>query len=154
VESSAAIRFARRWQFVRELTLSLLETLGDDDLAFSPGGGMGQLGMQFRHLGRLECNYVSALSTGHIVFGDPHNRAGDDTSAGLLAYLHLADDDLWRAIRTLEWETFIDWFGEPVDVDEHLHRMTQQETLHHGQLIVYVRALGRKFPTPWAAYGL
>ncbi|MGA7420229.1 MAG: DinB family protein [Acidimicrobiales bacterium] len=154
MESTAAIRFARRWQFVRELTLSLLEAFNDDDLSFTPGEGLGILGMQFRHLGRVECNYVLALRTGHIEFGDPHKRADDPDLAGLLAYLQLADDELWSALKALEWETVIDWFGEPVDVDEHLHRMTQHETLHHGQLVVYVQALGRKFPTPWAAYGL
>jgi uncharacterized damage-inducible protein DinB len=154
VEIAPEVRFERRWHFVRGLTLSLLNTLDDDDLTFTPGTGLGALGLQFRHLGRIQCNYIVALRTKRMEFGAPHLEATDLSVAGLRTYLHQADSELSGVIEDLAWDSTVDWFGENVDAEEHLHRMTQHETLHHGQLIVYVTVLGRRFPMPWSAYGL
>jgi uncharacterized damage-inducible protein DinB len=148
------VTFERRWRFARGLTLSLLEVLNDADMNFAPVSGLGPLGRQFRHLGRIQCNYISALRTRRIEFGAPHLEAAEGTVAALTSYLQQADDELWTEINRLDWGATVEWFGESVDVDEHLHRMTEHETLHHGQLIVYMMGLGRAFPTPWSHYGL
>ena len=47
----------------------------------------------------------------------------------------------------------VSWFGEDVSPCVHLCRLLAHETLHHGQLILYWRALGHPFPESWANWG-
>lgn len=83
--------------------------------------------------------------------------AVDDELARLIdleRYLQEQDRGLWRQLDDTAFDSIIDWGQEKVDVYEHLQRMVNHETLHHGQLIVYRKALDRAFPASWAAYGL
>ena len=53
----------------------------------------------------------------------------------------------------LKEDDVIDWFGEGVSVLLHLTRLLNHETLHHGQLILNWRVIGREFPKSWNSWG-
>ena len=146
------------WQFCRQLTYSLLESLSDDDLSFSPGDGMGQFWMQFRHLGRIQTNFLQGIRTLEMHF-DAHGGgySGRSTSHELADYLHNLDAELILLLRVVDIATSIRWEapGDTPQVWEHLSRMISHEYLHHGQWVVYMRLLGRPFPQSWNwAWGL
>lgn len=155
IMAERANSFQQSWNFTRSLSLDLLDSLDDESLLFSPGANLGDFWKQFRHLGRVQENYVDALRTQKLVFGPQGcHYSGDVSKASLVTYLQTLDHQLQHELHNLNWEDRIDWFGEQVDVFEHLSRMVGHENLHHGQFIVYMRLLDRKFPHSWNVFGL
>src|SRR3989344_7803352 len=55
--------FKKLWNFHRGHTLDLLGTLSDEELGFTVGQNMGTLGQQFRHLCRVDDQYITAIET-------------------------------------------------------------------------------------------
>jgi uncharacterized damage-inducible protein DinB len=149
-------RFESNWLFVRGLTMDLLRSLEPADLGFRPGDQVGLLWKHFRHLGRIQENYLHALDTGSISFGfDGVSHSGGASKESLQEYLKRLDSDLSQRLKSPGiLGKRIDWFGEHVDLGVHLSRMTEHERLHQGMLVVYVRLLNRKFPVSWKAWGL
>jgi hypothetical protein len=94
--------FDMQRRLARGLTCDLLRSLGDTDLLFSPGDRVGTLWKQFRRIGRVQENYLSAIDTGRVVF----TCAGVTYSEGpsgqhLLGYLNRLDADLSRRLSLL-----------------------------------------------------
>ncbi len=141
------------WRFARGLTLDLLDRCSDADLQFALNGG-SPLWKQFRHIGRVQEDYLSAIETGVAHF-DARNGSyrGDASRAALRRYLEAIDRRLDPIFETTPPEQTIDWFGEAVSTDVHLCRLLTHETLHHGQLMLSWRALGHRFPASWASWG-
>lgn len=155
IMAERANSFQQSWNFTRSLSHALLENLDEDALLFSPGANLGDFWKQFRHIGRVQENYVAALRTHKVTFGTENcTYSGDGSKASLIAYLKSLDKALDHELNNLNWEDRIGWFGEEIDVFEHLSRMIGHENLHHGQFIVYMRLLGRKFPPSWLVWGL
>jgi uncharacterized damage-inducible protein DinB len=148
--------FESHWLYVRGLTMDLLRSLEPADLQFRPGPQVGLMWQQFRHLGRVQENYVHALDAGRVSFGvDGASYAGGCSKQLLLEYLERLNSELDEKLKSSErLPKSIDWFGQDVDVNVHLARMTDHELLHHGMLVVYVRLLKRKFPVTWRVWGL
>ena len=149
-------RFESHWLYVRSLTMDLLRSLEPEDLEFRPGSSVGLMWQHFRHLGRIQENYLHAMDTGRISFGvDGVTYAGGASKELLLEYLKRLDSDLSEKLKFPSGlRRRIDWFGEEVDLGVHLSRLTEHELLHQGMLVVYVRLLNRKFPVSWRTWGL
>jgi uncharacterized damage-inducible protein DinB len=148
-------RFESQWRFARSLTRGLLESLEPHELAFTPGMNLGSFWKQFRHLGRVQENYLEALETGRVVFGFGNTTyRGDASRRTLVDYLDRVDQRLKHALTTFDPARRVDWFGTTVDACTHFTRMVDHEILHHGMFVVYVRLLGRSFPPSWTAWGL
>jgi uncharacterized damage-inducible protein DinB len=155
METTCIERFHVQWKFVRSLTRDLLESLEPDELAFSPGGCLGPLWKHFRHIGRVQENYMQAMDTGRLAFGvQGGTYVGNQERQSLVDYLDRLDARLAEKLSSVDPTRCVDWFGVPVDTLAHLTRMTHHEILHHGMFVVYVRLLGRSFPPAWAAWGL
>ena|SRR5687768_1013210 len=155
MENEAIDRFEAQWRSTRGLTRDLLESLKPSELAFSPGSHLGPFWKHFRHLGRVQENYLRALGTGRIVFGfDGAGYSGDASKKPLLDYLDRLDVRLKQKLRTHDAARKIDWFGSSIDAYTHLMRLADHEILHHGMFVVYVRLLAREFPPSWAPWGL
>lgn len=137
------------------MTYDLLSSLTQEELLFQPGEAIGPLWKQFRHLGRVQENYIEALETRKVTFTTKGSsyQGGPDPKA-LTNYLKQLDREMLHKLDNLEDHAAIDWFGEAVAVDEHLKRLDEHEILHHGQFIVYCKLLGKTFPESWAAWGL
>jgi uncharacterized damage-inducible protein DinB len=148
-------RFRTRWQFARGLTRDLLRSVDAYDLVFSPGDGLGALWKHFRHLGRVQENYLRAIETRKVVFSfEDATYTGGDSRRALLDYLDRVDTHLEQHFDAIDATRRIDWFGTAVDVHEHLNRMADHEVLHHGMFVVYIRLLGKPFPSSWVHWGL
>jgi hypothetical protein len=148
-------RFESQWKFARGLTRDLLESLEPQELAFSPGDRLGPFWKHFRHLGRVQENYLLAIDTGIVDFGvQSATYDGTAQRQPLIDYLDRLDERLAKDLRSIDAARCVDWFGVPVDTYTHLTRMADYETLHHGMFVVYVRLLGRSFPRSWTAWGL
>lgn len=148
-------RFESQWKFARGLTMDLLGSLEPDELAFTPGANLGPFWKHFRHLGRVQENYLQAIDTGRVVFGfDNTTYRGDASRQSLIDYLDRVDQRLTHTLTILDTTRRVNWFGSTVDAYTHFMRMADHENLHHGMFVVYVRLLGRSFPRRWAAWGL
>src|SRR5438046_1310552 len=137
------------WSFTRGLTLDLLGSVVTDALLYSPGADLGPMWKQFRHVGRVQENYVEALTTGRIRFDWTNTYRGGPSTEALGEYLRAVDERLEAALRTTDEGLEIEWDGERLSIEEHLARLVAHETLHHGQWIVYVRLMGGAFPPSW-----
>lgn len=146
--------FRSEWVFARGLTRDLLGALAPDELLWTPGQGIGPLWKHFRHLGRVQQNYLLGLDAGVMAFPIPENRyrAGPDRS-GLLTYLDELDVELEHRLGQLDWSRTVAWpEGDFVTGGQHLLRLVSHETLHHGIWIACCRLLGKRLPASWAAW--
>jgi len=139
---------------MRQLTVDLLKELPEEHLDFSVGKNMGTIGKQFRHIGDVQVCYNEAIKTGKIDF-DKYRRdySIESSRVKLLEFLEEVNGEMLRLIEENEGMT-IDWFGEELSLEEHLKALIEHEILHHGELIVYIRVLGLKFPRSWGIWGL
>ena len=146
--------FKVQWAFVRGLTQDLLESLSDDDLMVTPDPHLGSWWKQFRHVGRVQENYLAAIETGSIRFGiEGSSYFGGPSKANLLSYLATLDTKLAKCVAS-KGDSRIDWFGEQKSLGQHLMYLADHEVLHHGQWIVYRKLRGSNFPQSWAVWGL
>jgi uncharacterized damage-inducible protein DinB len=147
--------FKSEWKFTRGLTLELLDSLTDADLAETPSPHLGPLWKQFRHVGRLQECYMEALNTKKVKFDYRNKRyRGGCSKNALRAYLRALDRELIQTFERVDWNASIEREGEMISVFQHLMRMLAHETLHHGQWILYARLLEKKLPHGWKAWGV
>jgi uncharacterized damage-inducible protein DinB len=147
--------FESQWKLLRGLSRDLLLSLSDDELKMSPGANLGPWWKQFRHVGRVQENYLNALATGTMKFGfEGTSYTGDPSNRSLDAYLERLDRRLAALIKDGSTREAVNWFGEPKSVDQHLLYLADHELLHHGQWIVYRKFLGGPFPKSWHLWGL
>lgn len=142
------------WTFTRQLTVDLLDACSQGDLDFALNSHCGPLWKQFRHMGRVHENYLSALKTGQVNF-DPADGsyAGKASAKYLNSYFEKLEKYHINTFAGLGSGQVVSWFGEDVSPCIHLCRLLAHETLHHGHLILYWRALGHPFPESWANWG-
>ena len=153
-ESALTDALQKDWTFTRQLTVDLLDACSKGDLDFALNSHCGPLWKQFRHMGRVHENYLSALITGQINF-DPADGsyAGKASAIYLNGYFEKLEKYHINTFAGLGSGQVVSWFGEDVSPCVHLCRLLAHETLHHGQLILYWRALGHPFPESWANWG-
>lgn len=135
------------------MTRDLLGALRPEELLWTPGPGVGPLWKHFRHVGRVQQNFLQGLDAGVMSFPVPEDGyQGGPNSSELLAYPQRLDADLEQRISSLDWTNVVAWPGDSVTVGEHLVRMVSHETLHHGIWITCCRLLGKRLPASWAAW--
>ncbi len=143
-----------KWKDLRQLTLDLLSELPEENLSFSVGKNMGTIGKQYRHIGDVQICYNEAIKTGKIDFGKYRRDYSVETSKmKLLEFLEEVNTEMLKLIEEKE-DVKIDWFGEKLNLEEHLNSLIEHEILHHGELVVYIRVLDLKFPESWGVWGL
>jgi uncharacterized damage-inducible protein DinB len=147
--------FLTQWSFLRGLTIDLLLELNEQELTLSPHPTLGPWWKQFRHIGRVQENYISAIRTGQVDFSiQSATYHGGASKTALIAYLRKLDDELLNLISSKNESFTIDWFGEQKPLCNHLLHLCDHETLHHGQWVTYRSILGGQFPKSWAVWGL
>lgn len=147
-------RFLNQWRFDRSMTLDLLRSLSDEELGWSPGAEVGPFWKQFRHIGRVQENYMEALDTGSVTFSPRGSYNGTANGAALVAYLESLDKQLEQQLAETDENKLIDWFGEEkITAFDHMLRMMGHETLHHGEWIVCCRLMKKTFPKSWSIWG-
>lgn len=143
-----------QWKATRKLLLDVLEIIPEQDLGFTVGQNMGTLGKQYRHMGDVQLCYNEAIRTGRINFSHYRRDYSLETSKeGLAQFLRDADASMFRLIEEKP-DARIDWFGQEWDLNSHIQALIGHEILHQGQMVVYIRTLGLKFPESWEFWGL
>lgn len=142
------------WKTMRQLTLDLLEVVPDDKLSFTVGKNMGSIGKQYRHIGDVQICYNEGIKTGKVDFNKyRRDYSLESSKEKLLAFLQEVDAEMIKLIEE-NAEAEIDWFGDKWSLVQHIRALIGHEILHHGELIVYIRTLGIKFPESWKLWGL
>jgi uncharacterized damage-inducible protein DinB len=142
------------WNSIRKLTLDLLDELPSDKLNFTVGKNMGTIGKQYRHIGDVQLCYIEAIKSKKIDFGKyRRDYSIENSKEKLKRFLEELDKEMVDLIEKNK-EVKIEWFGEKVNIVKHINYLIQHEILHHGELIVYLRTLGLKFPKSWELWGL
>ncbi|MFW9875611.1 MAG: DinB family protein [Candidatus Thorarchaeota archaeon] len=137
------------WKLIRNLTYDLLESLPETDLNKTVSKNMGSFGKQFRHMGDVQLCYNEAIKNRKIDFSKyRRDYSIENSKLKLKQFLEEMDQKLSSYIeKNINAE--IDWGFAKVSLIEHLNLLIQHEILHHGELIVYIRSLGLKFPKSW-----
>lgn len=150
------------WRFIQNLAFDVLKMLSDEQLSFTVGKNMGTLGEQFRHMARVRFQYAEAVETkkvGSVIEKiDPVvaksktklTKLWEKVNQKLLDVLTKADPNELENMM-INWEH---WGVDEMNIHGHLNALMDHETLHNGQIIVYLRTMGLKFPKSWEAWGL
>ncbi len=145
-------QWAEAWRQTRALTYDLLRALPYAVMNFSPQPGFGTLVRQMRHAADIQGCYVAAIGTGRMDFRAPRQRALEQSKENLAAYMHHLDEELLTALRKLTPEQLarpIDWGGATLTLLQHLLRLLQHETLHHGMWAFYAKIADLPLPQSW-----
>ncbi len=149
------------WKFIQSLPLDVLNILTDDQLSFTVGKNMGALGEQFRHMARVRFQYVEGIENKRITDViekiDPAIAKSkeqlvelwDKANQKLLTVLNKINQD--DGSLKIDWKH---WGMDSMNLEDHLNVLMDHETLHSGQIIVYIRTMDLKFPKSWEAWGL
>ena len=156
--SDELAQWAKEWQGTRALTFDLLHSLPYAVMNFSPHPDFGTFARQIRHLGDIQACYLLALQTGTMDFSArSRQRALEQSKDHLDAYLQDLDGQLSDLLRGQSPERQakpIAWEGEQVTVLQHLMRLLQHESLHHGILAFYAKIADLPLPPSWRAWAL
>ena len=146
------------WDFIQNLSLDVLKVLNDKQLEFTVGKNMGTLGEQFRHMIRVRFQYAEAIETKKVddVIEEIDTVVAKSKTM-LLELWEKANKKLLNVLENTNTDLIIDWkhWGvDSMDITDHLNALMDHETLHNGQIIVYLRTMGFPFPKSWEAWGL
>ncbi len=155
MKSDLLNHFLDQWRFLRSLTYDFIESTSELELRNSPSSAVSPLWKQFRHVGRVQENYLSALDSGMIKFTtEGCSYIGGSDKQQILLYLRELDEKLLATIKSIDPATSVDWFGEPLSLAKHLLCLADHEVIHQGQWVVYRNIQGGKFPAKWSVWGL
>jgi uncharacterized damage-inducible protein DinB len=137
------------WKLIRNLTYDLLESLPESMLNKTVGKNMGTIGKQFRHIGDVQLCYNYAIKNQKIDFSNYcRDYSIENSKLKLKQFLEEMDEQMYNTIEK-DINNEIDWGFTKISLIEHINFLIQHEILHHGELIVYIRTLGLKFPKSW-----
>jgi len=142
------------WKTMHQLTLDLLDELPEEHLGFTVGKNMGTIGKQYRHMGDVQICYNEAIKTGKADFNKyKRDYSLEGSKEKLKSFLEEVNDEMLKLIEKNS-DVKINWFGEEWNLKQHIKALIEHEILHHGELVVYIRTLGIKFPKSWELWGL
>lgn len=142
------------WTATRRLTYDLLGMLPYSVTNFSPHPDFGTLIRQIRHVGDIQAAYMTAIERGRMDFAaHRRQRTLERSKDDVAAYLHALDARMVDLLSTLSEDQRagrIDWGdGEQVSLAQHLTRLLQHETLHHGMWTFYAKIADLPLPDSW-----
>lgn len=150
------------WKFIQQLPFDVLNMLSDGQLALTVGKNMGTLGEQFRHMIRVRFQYTEAIGTKKV--SDVMEKIDPAAAKSKEKLVELWEKANQKLLNVLEKSnpdelenTMIDWKHWGVDemnIHDHLNALMDHETLHNGELIVYLRSNDLGFPKSWKTWGL
>jgi len=149
-------------KFCQDLAMDILKMLTDEQLGFTVGKNTGTLGEQFHHMARVRLQYSEALETKKVAPTketiDPSIAKSKEKIIELWEKISQKIPHILKKMSVEELENLkIDWKHWGVDsmgIYSHLQALIDHENLHNGQIIVYIKTMGLKFPKSWKAWGL
>lgn len=150
------------WKWTQGLAFDILQILSDEQLGLTVGKNMGTLGEQFRHMIRVRFQYAEAIENKKVDTTiekiDPEVAK---SKTKLIELWEKANQKLLAALENTNSDelenTMINWKHWGVvemNIHDHFNALMDHETLHEGQIIVYLRTHDIKFPKSWKVWGL
>lgn len=150
------------WRFHRGLALDILKSLDEEQLQLTVGENMGTLGRQFRHIVKIEIEYLEAIKNKKVA--PVQEKLSKDLSNSKEALIAVFDDverkmaDLLKSLEEEDPEKYmIDWTHWSMDemnLVDHIQALADHNNLHNGEIIVYAKTHNIPFPKSWEPWGL
>jgi hypothetical protein len=144
----------------QDLRTQLMGVLGDDDLAFRPGGATYTFGQLCREIGEIEYSYIEAIRTFRQDFEwrNPDPRS-ERTVAALSSWFADLDKDLQAAIEAVTDDDAANRRFFRADLPDFSPLLPQELDIYREALLIfyakasiYLRAMGRELPGDWQAW--
>jgi len=144
----------------QDLRTQLMGVLGDDDLAFRPGGATYTFGQLCREIGEIEHSYIEAIRTFRQDFEwrNPDPRS-ERTVAALSSWFADLDKDLQAAIEAVTDDDAANRRFFRADLPDFSPLLPQELDIYREALLIfyakasiYLRAMGRELPGDWQAW--
>jgi uncharacterized damage-inducible protein DinB len=149
------------WKFHRGLALDILKSLSNEQLELTVGKNMGTLGQQFRHILKIELEYLQAIKTKKVspAYEKPDKSVAESKEAlvALFADIERRTEETLGSITEDPETCFIDWthWGmDAMNLVDHMQALADHNNLHNGEIIVYARTHDIPFPKSWEPWGL
>jgi len=150
------------WKFHRGLALDILKSLTNNQLKLTVGKNMGTLGMQFRHILKIEIEYLEAIKNKKVA--PVEEKLDKDlwtSKEALITVFNDVETRMTESLNSLESEDpekyMIDWTHWSMDkmnLIDHIQALADHNNLHNGEIIVYARTHDIPFPKSWEPWGL
>jgi hypothetical protein len=139
------------------LRAQLLDSLSNDDLAFSPGGTNMPLGTLFREAGDVEYSYIQSLKTFAQDWSYHNAEAGLESDVEKIkAWYPSLDQDMKATIEAFSDDDLTKSIdrgnGSSLPVELQLEAYLQAELIYLGKAGVYFRAMNRELPKLFQDY--
>jgi hypothetical protein len=148
-----------KWSWIEgshAMRTTLLSSLGDADLAFTPGGQNVPFGELIREMGDVEFSYVESLKTFSQDWSSHNSTVGlAESVEKLAAWMQLLDEQLKSLVESFTDEDLSKTVkrGEyAVPVEMQLDIYLQAILIFFGKATVYLRAMERALPDGWKEY--
>jgi len=144
----------------QDLRTQLMGVLGDDDLAFRPGGATYTFGQLCREIGEIEYSYIEAIRTFRQGFEwrNPDLRS-ERSVAALSSWFADLDKDLQAAIEAVTDDDAANRRFFRADLPDFSPLLPQELDIYREALLIfyakasiYLRAMGRELPGDWQAW--
>ncbi len=146
-------QWVQTWEQTRRLTYELLHALPYPVMNFSPQPEFGTLIRQLRHAAEMQEHYIAAIRSGRMeIPAQPRQRKLEQSKENLEAYMRHLDGELLVVLRWLTPDQLggrIEWGTNSLTIRQHLLRLLQHETLHHGMWVFYSKIADLPLPPSW-----
>jgi uncharacterized damage-inducible protein DinB len=143
------------FEMYQALRGQLMESLEDEDLAYSPGGENPSLGTLCKEIGEVERAYIDSFKTFEMDLSYRNPEPGlADSVAKLQAWYAALDEELKATVAALSEETLEErqiYRGLNFSVPLHIQLDIYKEALliFYGKVSVYLKAMGRVPSEQW-----
>jgi len=144
----------------QDLRTQLMGVLGDDDLAFCPGGATYTFGQLCREVGEIEYSYIEAIRTFRQDFEwrNPDPRS-EHSVAALSSWFADLDKDLQAAIEAVTDDDAANRRFFRADIPDFSPLLPQELDIYREALLIfyakasiYLRVMGRELPGDWPVW--
>jgi len=106
-------------------------------------------------MGDVQICYNEAIKTGKADFNKYRKDYSiEGSKKKLKEFLEEVNQKMLSLIKENP-DARVEWFGEAWTLEQHIRALIEHEILHQGELVVYLRVLGLKFPKSWkSVWGL
>lgn len=133
------------WKYARGIIIDFLKNLNACDLHKEfPRKSLNSIIKQCNELYEIQQDYVDAIENKLMEFKGRNLKI--DSSEELIYRMQEIDKKLEIYMESLDGNETVEWFGEEMDVHQHICAMISHENMHIGQIIAFCYAVGINIP--------
>lgn len=133
------------WKYARGIVMDFLENLSASDLHKEfPRKNLNSIMKQCNELYEIQQDYVDAIEKRSMEFKG--RNLNIDSSVELIYKMQEIDKKLEEYMESLDGNEIVEWFGEKMDIHQHICAMISHENMHIGQIIAFCYATGINIP--------